>query len=77
MRRRRGGAGGERIYRTGVELAVEDPVLDDGVVDDAPEPVLEGPAAAPVAAAPQKAAQQAAEVLGQGEGRGQQDEGGE
>ena len=50
--------------RAGVEVVVEDPFLDDRVVDDVPDRVLQTPPPFPVA---QEALDDRSEVLGKGE----------
>ena len=50
--------------RAGVEVVVEDPFLDDRVVDDVPDRVLQTPPTFPVA---QEALDDRSEVLGKGE----------
>ena len=48
-------------YRAGIEVIVEDPLLDHWIVDDVPHGILKTPASSPVA---QKAAKKGSEVLG-------------
>ena len=50
--------------RAGVEVVVEDPFLDDWVVDDVPDRVLQTPPPFPVA---QEALDDRSQVLGKGE----------
>ena len=49
--------------RAGVEIVVEDPFLDDRVVDDVPDRVLQTPPPFPVA---QEALDERSQVLGKG-----------
>ena len=48
-------------YRAGIEVIVEDPLLDHWIVDDVPNGILKTPASSPIA---QKAAKKGSEVLG-------------
>ena len=59
-------------YRAGIEVIVQDPLLDDWIVDDVPDGVLKTPASSPVG---QKAAKKGAKVLGKSKyARGKEEE---
>ena len=60
------------LYRAWIEVVVQDPLLDDWVVDDVPDRVLKTPSSSPVT---QKAAKKRAKVLGKSkEARGKEEE---